>query len=131
VALTNAKLTPDQDRPGESISSGWVSIPYNEGVQVYALWHGMPDEDAEALVVRRLVEALAWALLPRTDYPGYGFTRANGVTTIWERGDKMEANEMNSHNHPALAGIAGWIFRHVAGLNVKLGSDPLLSYRQQ
>lgn len=70
---------------------------------------------------------LAWKIIQRNEYPGWGFMRENGATTIWERWEKMTYNQMNAHNHAGLSGVAGWVMRHIAGLAVKPGSEPVFT----
>ncbi|MFZ5829952.1 MAG: family 78 glycoside hydrolase catalytic domain, partial [Planctomycetota bacterium] len=54
--------------------------------------------------------------------PSFGYMIEQGGTTIWERWDGyIEGRgfghpKMNSFNHPALASVAAWIWRHIAGI---------------
>jgi alpha-L-rhamnosidase len=72
---------------------------------------------------------LAWGLIQRKDYPGWGFMRRHGATTIWERWEFMTYFEMNAHNHAGLMGVAGWVFQYIAGLSVVPGSEPVFQLR--
>ena len=68
---------------------------------------------------------VAWGLIQRKEFPGWGFMRANGATSIWERWEKMEYHQMNAHNHGGLSGVGGWVVRSVAGLGEpKQGDEP-------
>ena len=59
-----------------------------------------------------------WKLITSEDYPGWGFMLANGATTLWERWELSEGRGMNSHNHPMLGAPCGWLFRHIAGIQL-------------
>lgn len=61
---------------------------------------------------------LAYDLLLRTEFPGWGYMIAKGATTIWERwnGDTGDVS-MNSFNHYALGAICGFVFRRIAGID--------------
>jgi alpha-L-rhamnosidase len=61
---------------------------------------------------------LAYDLLLRTQFPGWGYMIAKGATTIWERwnGDVGDVS-MNSFNHYALGAICGFMFRRIAGID--------------
>jgi alpha-L-rhamnosidase len=60
---------------------------------------------------------LVYDLLLRTEFPSWGYMIAKGATTIWERwnGDAGDV-AMNSFNHYALGGVAGFLFRRIAGI---------------
>lgn len=61
---------------------------------------------------------LAYDLLLRTEFPGWGYMIEKGATTIWERwnGDTGDVS-MNSFNHYALGAICGFMFRRIAGID--------------
>ena len=59
---------------------------------------------------------IAWTVMTRRDYPGYGYMVEHGATTIWELWTYEAGNGMNSHNHPAFGFISGWFYSHVAGI---------------
>jgi len=54
--------------------------------------------------------------------PSFGYMIEQGGTTIWERWDGYIKGrgfghpKMNSFNHPALASVAAWVWRHIAGI---------------
>ena len=84
-----------------------------------------------------LIEVLAqygyaehvWKLINSEDYPGWGFMIANGATTLWERWELSEGRGMNSHNHPMLGAPCGWLFRHIAGIQLhedSCGGDKII-----
>ncbi len=59
---------------------------------------------------------LAYRVVSRKDYPGWGYMVENGATTTWELWQLQTGNGMNSHNHPALAFVSGWFYDVLAGL---------------
>ncbi|WP_051342310.1 alpha-L-rhamnosidase [Pseudonocardia spinosispora] len=71
---------------------------------------------------------LAHALLVQTEHPSWGYSIANGATTIWERWDGwtedkgVQAAAMNSYNHYSLGSIGEWLYRGVAGIDQASGS---------
>jgi alpha-L-rhamnosidase len=75
----------------------------------------------EALTATGQHDAAVRMILRRTP-PSFGYMVAQGATTIWERWDGLIAGRgfghptMNSFNHPALAGVAAWVWAHVAGI---------------
>jgi len=66
---------------------------------------------------------LAYALLHQDTYPSWGYSIAQGATTIWERWDGwtadrgFQAAEMNSFNHYSLGSIGDWLYGGVAGID--------------
>ena len=64
----------------------------------------------------------AYHLLTQTECPSWLFPATMGATTIWERWDSMlpdgrlNPGDMLSFNHYALASVADWMHRTVAGL---------------
>lgn len=59
---------------------------------------------------------LAYTIVTKEDYPGWGYMIANGATTVWELWKLETGPGMNSHNHPAYGAIAGWFYRMIAGI---------------
>ena len=62
--------------------------------------HGLGDEWLTAMT--------------RKDFPGFGFMRASGATSLWEQWTRD--GEMNSHNHAMFAGAVSCFFTHLAGI---------------
>jgi alpha-L-rhamnosidase len=61
---------------------------------------------------------LAYAMLTKTDYPGWGYMVSKGATTIWElwNGDTAEPS-MNSGNHVMQIGdLVIWMRQYLAGI---------------
>lgn len=59
---------------------------------------------------------LAFAIASTEEYPGWGYMKAHGATTMWEHWEHLTGPGMNSHNHPVFAHIAGWLMKYVAGI---------------
>ncbi|HEY5583795.1 MAG TPA: family 78 glycoside hydrolase catalytic domain [Ruminiclostridium sp.] len=59
----------------------------------------------------------AFRLMTGKTYPGYGHMVENGATTIWERWESDNINNvMNSRNQPMHASVCVWFYKHIAGL---------------
>ncbi|MBQ4227108.1 MAG: family 78 glycoside hydrolase catalytic domain [Clostridia bacterium] len=69
------------------------------------------------------LQALAYDLLLRQDFPSWMYELNNGATTIWERWNSIEPDGsmnkdgMNSFNHYAYGSVAGWMYRYAMGLS--------------
>ncbi|MEI8245422.1 MAG: family 78 glycoside hydrolase catalytic domain [Lentisphaerota bacterium] len=59
---------------------------------------------------------LAYAISSTEEFPGWGYMKNHGATTLWEHWEHLTGNGMNSHNHPAFTGIAAWMMKYVAGI---------------
>ena len=65
----------------------------------------------------------AYDLLLNEDYPSWGFSIAQGATTIWERWDGwieengFQSANMNSFNHYAYGAVGEWLYARVAGID--------------
>jgi alpha-L-rhamnosidase len=69
---------------------------------------------------------LAYDVLTRPDYPGYGFMLSHGATTLWELWQERTGPKMNSHNHHMFASVGTFLYRTLAGINeVKPGYDEI------
>lgn len=66
---------------------------------------------------------LAFGLVDSTEYPGWGYMLANGATTLWERWENATGSGMNSHNHPMLGSVGGWLCKYPAGIRPLPDSD--------
>lgn len=55
---------------------------------------------------------LAYAIMTKTTYPGFGYMLERGATTVWENW----AIECGSHCHPMYAGAGRWFYHALAGL---------------
>ena len=69
--------------------------------------------------------AVAYRLLLNTTYPSWGYSIAQGATTIWERWDGwtetggFQDTGMNSFNHYSLGSVGEWLQRYVAGIDAE------------
>jgi hypothetical protein len=74
------------------------------------------------------LHADAFRMMLLRDAPSFGYMVENGGTTIWERWDGYIRGrgyghpKMNSFNHPALASVAAWVWRHIAGIQAEESS---------
>nr|WP_246349444.1 alpha-L-rhamnosidase [Devosia subaequoris] len=65
----------------------------------------------------------AYDLLLNETYPSWGFSIAQGATTIWERWDGwtrengFQSVSMNSFNHYAYGAVGEWLYARVAGID--------------
>jgi alpha-L-rhamnosidase len=98
VPLVAGNLLADLERRNWSLTTGIVGT---------GVWMNLLPDLGDAGV-----EA-SWKLLTRTDYPSWGHMLKDGGTTIWERwqGD-------SSLNHPAYGAVGGYLYRHLAGIQV-------------
>ncbi|CAH1001854.1 Alpha-L-rhamnosidase [Neolewinella maritima] len=69
---------------------------------------------------------LAYRLFQQTDYPSWGYSVANGSTSIWERWNSYTKDDesnaevnaaMNSFSHYAFGSVAEWMFQHGLGID--------------
>ncbi len=61
---------------------------------------------------------VAYEILSKTTYPGFGFMLASGATTMWENWKY----ENGSHCHPMYGSICDWFYRYVVGIRQEVGS---------
>ena len=65
---------------------------------------------------------LAYKLICNTSFPSWGYSIANGATTIWEHWDSYTIENgfkdpiMNSFNHYSLGSCAEWFYEYVLGI---------------
>jgi alpha-L-rhamnosidase len=57
---------------------------------------------------------LAWALVDRKDFPGWGHMLERGATTMWEHWEFSD--DTYSHNHGMFGSVSEWLFAWVAGI---------------
>ncbi|MGB5821116.1 MAG: family 78 glycoside hydrolase catalytic domain [Saonia sp.] len=71
---------------------------------------------------------LAYRLYQQTKYPSWGYSVANGSTSIWERWNSFTKDDaknsdinaaMNSFSHYAFGSVAEWMFLHAAGIDTE------------
>lgn len=66
---------------------------------------------------------ICYDLVTKTTYPSWGYSIANGATTIWERWNSytkengiMEGDGMNSFNHYSFGSCGEWFFEYALGI---------------
>jgi len=57
---------------------------------------------------------LAYDLVDRTSFPGWGYMLDRGATTLWEHWEFSD--NTYSHNHPMFGSVSEWLFAWVAGI---------------
>jgi alpha-L-rhamnosidase len=68
---------------------------------------------------------IAYKLLMQEDYPSWLYQIKKGATTIWEHWDGIKTDgsfwsaDMNSFNHYAYGAVGDWLYRVVAGLEIR------------
>lgn len=68
------------------------------------------------------LDDIAYTLILNEEYPGWGYSIANGATTIWERWNSFTPDEgfcdagMNSFNHYVFGSCVEWLYRYVLGI---------------
>ncbi|MBN1939866.1 MAG: family 78 glycoside hydrolase catalytic domain [Candidatus Aminicenantes bacterium] len=70
---------------------------------------------------------LAWALVDRKDFPGWGHMLDRGATTLWEHWEFSD--NTYSHNHPMFGSVSEWFFAWVAGIQpdpAAIGFDKII-----
>ena len=66
---------------------------------------------------------LAYQMIQKQTYPSWGFSIAQGATTIWERWNSYSKKDgfgdvkMNSFNHYSLGSCGEWMFRSMLGID--------------
>jgi alpha-L-rhamnosidase len=114
-----------------------------QGAQAIALAEGLVPAASRASVLRRLLDEpglredrlstgifgtpallealsasghadLAWALVDRDAFPGWGHMLQSGATTLWEHWELSE--NTFSHNHPMFGSVRQWMVEWLAGL---------------
>lgn len=65
---------------------------------------------------------VAYRLLHRRTFPGWGYQIENGATTMWERWDSIRPDGgfqdagMNSFNHYAYGSVGEWMYANICGI---------------
>ncbi len=70
---------------------------------------------------------VAFDIVNRRDYPGWGWMLENGATTLWEHW-ALDTNTF-SHSHPMFGSVSQWFFNWLAGIQPApgaLGFDSIL-----
>ena len=64
-------------------------------------------------------ENTAYGIMANTSIPSFGYMIEHGASTIWERweADQMD-NVMNSRNQPMLGSAVTWFYKYLAGIRI-------------
>jgi len=101
------RLVADIDAKGGHLSTGFIGVGYLCPILTE---YGHAD--------------VAYKLLLNETYPSWGYSIAQGATTIWERWDGWTEHKgfqdpgMNSFNHYSLGSVGEWLYRRVAGIDI-------------
>ncbi|KAA9036083.1 Bacterial alpha-L-rhamnosidase [Ginsengibacter hankyongi] len=57
---------------------------------------------------------IAYRMVTQKTFPGWGYMRANGATTLWEHWSLSD--NTYSHNHPMFGTVSEWFYRYLAGI---------------
>jgi len=128
-----------------SAQAGRVS-PGTQASQSFALQLDMLDEDQQEPALRYLLDDIrtrnegrlttgifgtryllevlsrrgrtdvAYDLVNRREFPGWGYMLDNGATTLWEHWALSE--NTFSHNHPMFGSVSQWFFNWLGGIQV-------------
>ncbi len=63
-------------------------------------------------------EDIAYKMITKDTYPGWGYMIKEGATTLWERWEYLDGNAMNSHNHHMFGTVDSFFYKVLAGINV-------------
>lgn len=58
---------------------------------------------------------IAYEIVTKKDFPGWGYMIEHGATTIWETW--AYSDNIYSHNHPMFGTVAEWFYRSLLGIN--------------
>lgn len=123
----------------------------NQASNAFAVYLGLADDRQAALAIKNIVSDVrkrdyhlttgnlctkyildvlagggyvddAWKLVTQTTYPSWGYMLSKGATTVWERWEYLTGDAMNSHNHPMMATVDAWFYRHILGINPSFDS---------
>ncbi|MGV8094048.1 MAG: family 78 glycoside hydrolase catalytic domain [Mangrovibacterium sp.] len=58
---------------------------------------------------------IAYDIVNRRDFPGWGYMLEKGATTLWETW--AYSDNIYSHNHPMFGSVSEWFYRSLLGIN--------------
>jgi alpha-L-rhamnosidase len=58
---------------------------------------------------------IAYSMVTKKDFPGWGYMLANGATTLWETW--AYSDNIYSQNHPMFGSVGEWFYRGILGIN--------------
>lgn len=121
-----------------------IFSPGTQAAQAFALFLNMAPDNERQAAVKHLVEdikvkreghlatgifgtryaldvlsreghgQLAYDVVNRRDFPGWGYMLANGATTLWEHWEMSD--NTYSHNHPMFGSVSQWLFNWLGGI---------------
>jgi alpha-L-rhamnosidase len=59
---------------------------------------------------------IAFAMVTKTDFPGWGHMIESGATTLWETW--KYSDNVYSHNHPMFGSVGEWMYQNILGINI-------------
>ena len=116
----------------------------NQTAQIVALWYDFVPEDRKKEALEVLLDAIgcrqghlstgifgtkmafdvlrennccdvAYDIVNRRDFPGWGYMLENGATTLWETW--AYSDNIYSHNHPMFGSVSEWFYRSLLGIH--------------
>ena len=63
---------------------------------------------------------IAYAIVNQRTFPGWGYMREHGATTLWEHW-ALDTNTF-SHNHPMFGSVSAWFFKCLGGIQCAPGA---------
>ncbi|MDR0757195.1 MAG: hypothetical protein LBF85_05040, partial [Tannerella sp.] len=64
---------------------------------------------------RHLRNDIAYKMVTKTDFPGWGHMIQSGATTVWETW--KYSDNVFSHNHPMFGSVGEWMYQSILGIN--------------
>ena len=91
-------------------------------------WHFTTGSVGTKAVIQALCENgyedVACKVMSQTTSPGFGYMITHGATTIWERWEAEDNNNiMNSRNQPMFVQAAVWFYKYLGGLRPGCGKN--------
>ncbi|MDR2449275.1 MAG: glycoside hydrolase family 78 protein [Prevotellaceae bacterium] len=65
---------------------------------------------------RNLRNDIAYEMVTKTDFPGWGYMIQSGATTLWETWNYSD--NIYSHNHPMFGSVGEWMYQSILGINI-------------
>lgn len=75
------------------------------------------------VLVERGRPDLAVRLVTQTTFPSWGYQIREGATTLWERWEYLDSDQVfNSHSHPFSGSVDAWFYKAIGGIALADGS---------
>lgn len=117
---------------------------HTQGAQAFALYYGLLPEEEKPAAFEELLSAInrrdghiaagifgvpailevlqqndrndiAYEMVNKPDFPGWGHMIRSGATTIWETW--KYSDNVYSHNHPMFGSVGQWFYQSLLGIN--------------